>query len=243
MNTFAPIMFDKALQNTIRSYEGGWQSNPAMKTLVNDYAREHFVVVVLGGVFTLGFAVLSVLLWRQYRRQAKTTGFAKPGARATRRIYFRGWLLSSLVALSLGLVVFANASNAMNPLPGFSMANAPTTPNTVVVDAALNDWIQSGTKAMPPVIEQKIRKRIGWQRPKAMVTGILFLLFAALSVKNWKAMIRRTSAGKSLWQPQGIGLLAGKVTVLPLAFLMMVMFIANTAGSLAPVSISLLGGS
>jgi menaquinone-dependent protoporphyrinogen IX oxidase len=96
---------------------------------------------------------------------------------------------------------------------------------------------------MPPVIEQKIRKRIGWQRPKAMVTGILFLLFAALSVKNWKAMIRRTSAGKSLWQPQGIGLLAGKVTVLPLAFLMMVMFIANTAGSLAPVSISLLGGS
>ncbi len=243
MNTFAPIMFDKALQNTIRSHEHEWRSNPAMKTLMNDYARAHSIVVVLGGAFVIGFAILSVFFWKQFRKQSKAPDALRSKSPVTVRMYFRAWLLASAVTLSLGLVVFANASNAIDPLPGFSMANTPTTPNTNAVDAALNDWIVSGQKQMPAVIEEKISKRISWQRPKAIITGVLFALFAALSVKNWKALIQRVQSGKSLWQPQGIALLAGKFTVLPLAFMMLVMFLANTQGALAPITISLLGGS
>lgn len=243
MNTFAPIMLDKALQNTIRSHEQEWQSNPAMKALVNDYARAHSIVVVLGGAFVIGFTILSVFLWKQFWRHRKAPNTLRSKPPVARGMYFRAWLLASVVALALGVVVFANASNALDPLPGFSMANTPATPNTNVVDAALNDWIVSGQKQMPTVIEEKIRKRISWQRPKAIIAGLLFVLFAALSVKNWKALIRHADTGKSVWQPQGIGLLAGKFTVLPLAVVMLVMFIANTQGALAPITITLLGGS
>jgi hypothetical protein len=243
LQTLAPIVLDKDLQQTIRVHEDGWRSNPAMRTLVNDYARAHVIVVVLGGVFVLGFAILSVRLWKNYRALRKAP-LGPPKSTVTRqRMYFRAWLLSCAVTMSLGLVVFANASNAINPLPGFSMANTVKTPNSYAVDAALKDWIRSGEKPMPPLIKQKISKRISWQRPKAIATGFLFVLFAALSVKNWKALLRRTNAGKSLWQPQGLRLLAGKITVLPLAFLMLIMFLANTQGALAPVTISLLGGS
>jgi energy-coupling factor transporter transmembrane protein EcfT len=235
----APANADGALQKTIRQHEEGWQSNHAMKTLIDDYTREHFVVAAVGGVFAVGFAVVSVLLWKRYRKTPQAAGLKSTLAR---KMYFRSLLLSSVVGLSLGLLVFANASTALDPAPGFFMANTATTPNSQAVDTALNDWITSGNTTMPAILEKHVNKRVGWQRPKAIVSGFLFALFAALSVRISKALIR-SSTSKSQWAARRVGLLAGKLTVVPLALLTMVMFIANTAGAMAPISISLLGGS
>jgi hypothetical protein len=211
-----------------------------MKTLIDDYTREHLVVAAVGGMFVVGFAVLSVLLWKRYRKTPRAVGPKSPLAR---KMYFRSLLLSSVVGLSLSLLVFANAATALDPAPGFFMANRPTTPNSEAVDTALNDWITSGNTAMPAILEKHLNKRVGWQRPKAIVSGLLFALFAALSVRISKALMRSANTSRSPWAARRVGLLAGKLTEVPLALLTMVMFIANTAGAMAPISISLLGGS
>jgi hypothetical protein len=231
---------DKELQDTIRDHQHRWRSNPAMKALIDDYVREHIVVAALGGFFVLGFALLSVFLWERYRRTPRSSAF---NGSVERRMYLRALLLSSVVGSCLGLIVFVNAATALDPVPGFFMANTPTSPNSQAVDDAVNDWIESGNSVMPVIVEKTVSDRVGWQRPKAIVSGILFIVFAALSVKNWQALIRRSNAGKPPWSAGGVGLLAGKVTLLPLALLTMVMFIANTASATAPLAISLLGGS
>jgi hypothetical protein len=236
----APAGADEALQKTIRQHEEGWQSNHAMKTLIDDYTKEHLVVAVVGGVFVVGFAVLSVLLWKRYRKTPRDAGLK---FKLEQKMYFRSLLLSSIVALSLGLLVFVNVATALDPAPGFFMANTATTPNSQAVDTALNDWITSGNTAMPAVLEKHINKRVGWQRPKAIISGILFALFAVLSVRISKALVRSSDASKSRWSARRVGLLAGKLTAVPLSLLTMVMFIANTAGATAPRAISLLGGS
>jgi hypothetical protein len=235
-----PASADETLQKTIRQHEEGWQSNHAMKTLIDDYTREHFVVASVGGVLVVGFAVLSVLLWKRYRQTPRAVGLKST---LERKMYFRSLLVSSVVGLSLGLLVFVNAATALDPIPGFFMANTQTTPNSQAVDAALNDWIKSGNTVMPAILEKHVNKRVGWQRPKAIVSGLLFLLFAALSVRISNALVRSSNERKSPWSARRVGLLAGKFTVVPLALLMMVMLIANTAGAMAPISISLLGGS
>jgi hypothetical protein len=151
----------------------------------------------------------------------------------------RGWHWWRLC----GRIRIANAATALDPVPGFFMANTPTTPNSRAVDTALNDWITSGNTAMPALLEKHVNKRVGWQRPKAIVSGLLFALFAVLSVRISKALLRSSNASRSLRSAGHVGLLAGKLTVVPLALLTMVMLIANTAGATAPIAISLLGGS
>lgn len=45
---------DDELQNTLsEQMKSGWQSNPAMKTLINDYARYHRPSHSLSGTYLL----------------------------------------------------------------------------------------------------------------------------------------------------------------------------------------------
>lgn len=78
---------------------------------------------------------------------------------------------------------------------------------------------------------------------KAAISGLLFIVFAGLSVKTWRSLLRRAQTGRPSTLLQSAGTIAAEATVVPLALLAMVMFVANTQASLAPLSISVLGGS
>jgi hypothetical protein len=237
----APMPFNEELENAIRQHQKGWQSNHAMKTLIDDYTRGHVVVVAVGGLFLLGFMLLSVLLWRQYRRTQRPAGSKWS---VDRKMYFASWLVSSVVGLFMALIVFANVTTVLNPVPGFVSASAHPTPNSKVVDAAVIDWIALGKGPVPTIVEQKVDERLAWQRPKAIISGLIFMLLAGLSVKLRKALLRRSDTYTSRrWELRRTGLLVGEFAVVPMALLAMVMFMANTQGALAPVAISLLGGS
>jgi hypothetical protein len=238
--TFATVPNDVDLQTSIRQHEQDWQSNPAVKALINDFARDHFVVALIGGFFAAGLAMLSVILFRRYRSARHDVGSRSA---AIAKMYFRAMLLSGFVGLSLGLIVFVNASTALNPAPGFFMAVAPTTPNGKVVDSALAEWIESGDTAMPAVLVNKVSERIAWQRPKAIISGSLFVLFGSFAAKSWRRRLRVLVIGGPQRKTARFGPFVKEASLFSLSLLTMVMFIANTGYATAPITITMFGGS
>jgi hypothetical protein len=231
---------NRELEQVLREHEAGWRSNHAMKTLVDHYTRAHKFVVVAGGALVLGLAALSVSMWRRFtsvpKIRTRSSSFEK-------RAYLTAALLSTTAGLLMALIVAANATNALDPLPGFMLASWHPTPNSAAVDTAVIDWVRSGSGPIPWVVEDKISDRVSWQGPKAIICGALFVLFAALTMARWKALIRRLQAAdaNSRWRNRGhlaVGLTAGSFTLL-----LAVMFIANTQGAMAPIAITVLGAS
>ncbi len=247
----AKIQANETLEHTIGSRIDTWRSNPAMTTLINDYARYHAILVVIGGLIVCGFAVLSARLWNQFRRSRRTalpdTKPSLPKVSHTkapeRKLYLAAAVASTTVGLLFALIVFANLSNARNPVPGFVMATTHPTPNSFAVDSAVNEWILSGSSDVPAAIEEKVRERLAWQRPKAAISGLLFVVFALASVKTWRSLLQQAQTGRPATLRQTAATIATETTFVSLALLAMVMFIANTQASFAPLSITVLGGS
>jgi hypothetical protein len=110
-----------------------------------------------------------------------------------------------------------------------------------VAGRALDEWIQSGDGKVPPVLEQQVQERLAWQRPKAIICGILLVVFAALSVRLWGALIRARRASEPKWRlKENTCFVAGIVTV-GFSLLMMVMAVANMQAAIAPITITVLG--
>lgn len=223
------------LTDTIQRHSGEWRTNAAMRALVDDYTRYHVVLVVVGGVFVAALAVLSVVYWRRFRA-------ARRGIRPLeRRLY--GLLAATLTfaGLAMGLIVVANLSTAADPMPGFLMASAHPTPNSLDIDDAVIDWVQSGSSTVPSVVDSKVDDRVAWQLPKAVICGLLLIAFIALAVRLGRSIVRRARADDALVRPRR--LLGGQLAATWTALLMMVMFVANLQGALAPLTITVLGGS
>ena len=217
---------------------GSW-SNPAMNTLLTDYVKYHLVFVIAGGCLVLILVLLSVFFWTQCKRMPKATEYKWV---FEKKIYFFFGLLSAIVGLSFALIVAANATNAVNPMSGFSLlANSSTTSDTSVVGHALNEWIRSGNDNIPPIVTQKVQERVAWQRPKAIVCGVLLGVFAALSRFLWGELLQKTRGNESKWKRKEKTLFVGGITAVVLSLLMMVMVVANMQGAIAPITITVLG--
>ncbi|MEQ1702923.1 MAG: hypothetical protein ABMA25_22680 [Ilumatobacteraceae bacterium] len=206
-----------------------------MRALVVDYTRYHEVLVVVGGVFTIALVALSVICWRRFRASSRCTG------RVERRLY--GLLAATLTfaGLAMGLIVAANLSTAADPMPGFLMASEHPTPNSLAVDGAVIDWVNAGSSTVPAVVDSKVDDRVAWQLPKAIICGLLLIAFTALAVRLGRTIARRSRGEAPLTHPRR--LLAGQFAATCVALLMMVMFVANLQGALAPLTITVLGGS
>jgi hypothetical protein len=146
----------------------------------------------------------------------------------------------TLACLALGLIVAANLSTAADPLPGFLQAAASPTPNSLEVDMAVTDWVRSGASATPAVVQAKVDDRVAWQLPKAIICGLLLVAFGALAVAQCRRLVRRSRAGEAT--PRRRERWAPMATVCA-GLLMMVLFIANLQNALAPLTITVLGGS
>ncbi len=232
---------DDQLQNMLRSLiQSGWQSNPAMHKIINDYAKYHATLVIAGGLFTLILISLSVVFWAKFKEISNPDKFFK--FLFKKKVYFSFGLLSSIVALFMVLVVAANATNAFNPLYGFSLLVDSLTPSTYSTPLrhAYSDWIQSGSSTPPILIRQHIHQRVMFHTTKAVVCSILMIIFTALSIRLWSFLIKRRNASKKKWRPKEKTFLAAGIATVVLSLLMMIIVVANLQGAVAPITLTLL---
>jgi hypothetical protein len=234
------INLNDELHNTLRAHlASDWQANPAMKTLINDYATYHLALVLAGGFLVLLLALSSVVFWLRFKKIPKTGRCKWP---FEKKAYFSFGLLSSIFGLLFALIVAANATNAFNPVPGFSLlAGSSSTSSNSAAGRALNEWIQSGNGNVPPVLEQKVQERIAWQKPKAIICGILLVVSAVLSLRLWNALIEATRASETKWRRNEYTLFVAGIATVAFSLLMTVMVVANMQAAIAPITITLLG--
>jgi RsiW-degrading membrane proteinase PrsW (M82 family) len=212
--------------------------NFAAQYLVDDYAKYHFVMVILGGLTSITLLMLSYMQLRGYSIYRKQ---AKPRSRMVWAIYLYFGTFTSFLAVALALIVVGNLGNALNPkagllhsLPMLSQGNSAGKMNQY--QQSIFDWLQSGSTAEPSEVHRVVAERLAWQRPKAIIS--FALLIATLYLLRRIVRSLRSRMGQLSRLRSSISFLSGFLLSL-FATLLIVMTIANTQGSFAPVSLSL----
>jgi hypothetical protein len=236
---------DGDLQATLTELLGsGSTTNPALDRLLDDYATYHATLVIVGGCFLVALLLFTAFCWRQYRRSradgAGTHTFE-------RRTYGRLGLLSVVVSALLAVVVAANLSSALDARHGFtgvvtSLGSPPASTSRAELRLEFSRWLESGDAATPSPIEERIDDRLAWQFPKAIVTGVLLVLMAAVGARSWRGLLRAARAParpRAAWDRAQRVVAFGSV---PVCLVLMLMVIGNTQASVAPVTMTLLFG-
>jgi hypothetical protein len=233
------------LQSTLsKLIQSGSRSNPAMNTLINDYTRYHIVLVAVGGFLVLIFLLLSLVFWTQFKRTPQT---AKHRWTFEKKTYFSLGALSTVVGLVLALIVAANATNVLNPQHGLSLLiDSLGTPRAGTqmdkLYQAFNTWVQSGSTHIPSLIQSTIDERLAWQRPKAIVSGVLLVVFGALSTYLWRTLLKKSQVRESTWGLKERALLVFGAATITFSLLLMVIVVANMQGAFAPITLTMLNG-
>lgn len=236
---------NNSLQTTLKALiQSGEKSNPALSRLISANTEYHFVLVVVGGLFVVALALLSVFFWKSFKKALKTNSLKWTFEKKT---YFGFSLISILISSFVALVVLANVNNVLNPqkefLGAINMLGAPKAGSASDKrQQAFNMWLRSGSNQIPSLIQSKIDDRLAWQRPKAVICGVLLIAFLTLGTRIWHTLVQKSRMLGAKWKRQEVALLtAGVVTVfacLPL----MLMVMGNTQASLAPLSMTLFFG-
>ncbi|MBI5963475.1 MAG: hypothetical protein HY863_08390 [Chloroflexi bacterium] len=236
-------MNSDTLQNTLYNLaQSDALSNPAYKTLLLDYTNYHAVLFIEGGIFTLLLIVLSVYFWRQFKR---TQMAGSHGWTFEKKTYFSFGLISTLIALFMFLIVAANLSNVLNPQEGFAQSIPDLgTPQAgtqkAVLYQAVNIWARSGSAYIPSILQNEVRDRLSWQQPKAIICSILLVIFAVLTARIWKKLIEISRSSAARWGLAEKALIAIGMLAVPVTLLLMIMALANTQASFAPIMLTLL---
>ncbi|MBA2391580.1 MAG: hypothetical protein H0V70_02400 [Ktedonobacteraceae bacterium] len=238
-------MNNNNLQRTLsKLIQSGSRSNPAMNTLINDYTTYHIVLVVVGGFFVLIFLLLSLFFWTQLKR---TPQAAKHKWTFEKKTYFSLGAVSIVVGLLIALIVAVNATTVLNPLPGFSsLVDSLGTPKAGTqmdkLYQACNTWLQSGSTHIPSLIQSKIDERLAWQRPKAIISGMLLVVFGALGTCLWRTLLKKSQVRESTWGLKERALLVFGAATITFSLLLVVIFVANMQGAFAPLTLTLAFG-
>lgn len=238
-------MNDNSLQRTLsKLIQSGSRSNPAMNTLINDYTTYHLVLVVVGGFFVLIFLLLSLFFWTHLKR---TPQAAPHQWTIEKKISFSLGAVSTVAGLLIALIVAVNAITVLNPLPGFSsLVDSLGTPKAgTQMDKryqAFNTWLQSGSTHIPSLIQSKIDERLAWQRPKAMVSSVLLVVFGALSTYLWRTLLKKSQVRESTWGLKERTLLVSGAATITFSLLLVVIVVANMQGAIAPLALTLAFG-
>jgi uncharacterized membrane protein YidH (DUF202 family) len=238
-------MNNNSLQNTLYNLaQSDSLSNPAFNALLQDYTTYHAVLFIEGGIFTLLLMALSVYLWQKFGRMPKN---ATRNWTFEKTTYFSFGLVSAVVMLFMLLIVTANLSNVLNPQDGFIQSIPDLgTPQEGTQKAALyqavDTWAQSGGVQLPPILQKEVDNRLSWQKPKAIVCSILLVLVAIFAMSIWRKLIKFSRASEAIWSLKEKALIAIGVLAVPVALLLLLMTLANTQASFAPIMLTLLFG-
>lgn len=219
--------------------QSGSRSNLAYNALMHDYIKYHAVLVIEGGIFAFLLIVLSVYFWRRFKRirKAETRNWT-----FEKKAYFCFGLVSTIVSLLMILIVMVNLGTVLNPQEGFAQVIQDLgTPQAVTQKAAhyqaVNIWVQSSSAPMPTVLQNEVRARLSWQRPKAIVCSILLVVFAIFTARLWQKLIK-SRASESMWRLKEKALITMGVMAVPVTLLLMIMALANTQASFAPITLT-----
>jgi Ca2+/Na+ antiporter len=228
---------DNQLQTTLqRQIQSGWQSNPATHQIITSYARYHAVVAIVGSLFLLILLWLTAKFWIKFKKIPRIQRLKWP---FEKKVYLCFASVFTLVVIFLGLIVIAaNVSTAIKPLPGFSEAIPTLTDNSynTQLHKAFNEWILSGKSTPPVLVQQRIHHRRVFHTTRVMVGAVLLVTFTMLSVRLWKTLIGRRNASETKWTlKEVVWLLAGIVSVASALF-MMIVVLANLQSAIVPIA-------
>ncbi|PZO46346.1 MAG: hypothetical protein DCF15_20420 [Phormidesmis priestleyi] len=212
-----------------------------MRRIINDYAEYHAAIVIAGGLFTLILVLFSIVFWIKLKETSKTGKFKWT---FEEKVYFSFGLLSSTVALLMAFIVAVNATNAVDPIHGFSLLIDSLTPSSssAQLHHVYNDWIQSGSKTPPTLIKQHIHRRVVFHTTKAIICSTLTIVFMGLSLHLWSTLIRRRKASKTIWKLKEKTFLVTGMATVAFSLLMTIAVVANLQGAVAPITLTLLLG-
>lgn len=237
-------MTTDALRTTLTTLlQSGTQANPALNELLNDYARYHLILVVVGGLFTVAFIVMSVFCWVKYKKAPKIEGRKWTFEKKT---FLSFGMLATMTSMLLALIVVANASNAVDYRQGFagtlSMISAPAGTPKAELHQSFTTWLQSGDTQMPTTVQSKINERLAWQLPKAIISTVLLAVFTVLSVRIWSDLLKHSRDQKTNHGRKRNVLLALGILTVIACFPLMLMVIGNAQAVLAPIALTMLFG-
>jgi hypothetical protein len=213
-------------------------NNPAYKFLLSDYAKYHFVMVVLGSAYVFALILISSKNFRLLFKNRNFLANAKtPAGKAN---LFLG-AYTGFLAFLFGLIVIGNFGNAINPKLGLKnsleLLGSPRSGSSAArLQQSFADWIQSEKRPMPGYIRHIVDQRLEWQLPKAIICSLLLVLFLYISKRVWGLLLDSSGPEnkRSRYFYFASGFLLSLITTLLSA-----MAIANTQGSLAPVALTL----
>jgi hypothetical protein len=233
------------LQSTLSKLiqSGSW-SNPAMNTLINDYTTYHVVLVVAGGFVVLMFLLLSIFFWTQWKRAPRSDKRTWTFEKKTYCSFGAG---SIVVGLVIALIVAVNATNVLDPRNGFSLlVDSLGTPQAGTpmdhLYQAFNTWLQSGSTTIPSLVQRKIQERMAFHTTKVIVSGVLLVVFAALSILIWSTLLKKSRVRESQWGLKERALLVCGAVAIIFSLVLMVIVVANLQGAFAPITLTLLYG-
>jgi hypothetical protein len=97
--------------------------------------------------------------------------------------------------------------------------------------AATNAWIESGSTHMPSTVHAAVERRLLWQRPRAIVSAILAVVFLLVSVRVWRNLIERRRRSRVGIRPrERVLVMIGAGTVVA-TLLFTVVAVSNVRGS------------
>jgi len=212
--------------------------------LLSDYTKFHLVLVALGGAFVLCFLLLSAFSRRWYTRSPRVNGHRWTFERTTGLFLLA---TSAVLALMMAVVVAANLSNVLNPRHGFSgsvdmIVVARSGTPTSTLHQAFTTWLQSGDAQMPSLVRRRIDDRLAWQRPKAVICGVLLILFVALGAHIWRTLVGKSREPRATWGLRDRALLGAGVGSGLACLVLMLMVLGNTQASIAPLAMTLVFG-
>lgn len=231
------------LQHTLsRFVESHSRSNPAFNELLSDYRNYHVVLLVFGGLIELLVVAFCIFAWIRAKRAGRT----ETGKRTfEKRTYVTFALFTTVIGLAFAVVLAANVTTVVNPWPGFnalvtSLGNPQPGTQTAKVFTATNDWINSGSVHVPAAIHAAVEHRLSWQRPRAIISTILMVVFALSSVGIWRRLIERsrTPTTHRRFRERLLALIGAGAVVAALLFT--VLAVANMRGTIEPVAITVL---
>jgi cytochrome bd-type quinol oxidase subunit 2 len=243
--TLGAINVNDSLQTTLyKLIQSGTTSNPALNRLISANTEYHFVLVLVGGFFLLALMMLSLFFWRRFKRTPKANNRQWSFEKKT---YFSFGLFSVALGLGIALIIAANVNNVLHPRQEFSgaigMLGTPQAGSeTEKLQQVFNTWLQSGRTQMPSLIQSKIDDRLSWQRPKAIICGVLLIVVVLLSVHTWCTLIRKSRAHEAKWRLTEKALLTSGVVTALACLPLMLMVMGNSQGSIAPLSLTLFFG-
>ena len=195
-------------------------------------------MVIVGGFSVFVLTLFAGYQFRLLRKSRSLSGNLKS---ISGKVYLYLGTFTAFLAVVLGLIVIGNLGNALNPKSGFmnslGMLGTPITGSkSAMLQDSFTEWVQSERLSAPAYINQIVEERLSWQMPKAIISFLLLALLTYISKQVWSSLVNNSDVfnKRRAYAQFSLGVLLSLICTL-----LLVMAIANTQGSIAPVVLSL----